>query len=287
MHKLLVPLFVLVLWATPAVAQVSIGIGLPNVSNGFNLPTYPRLDRVPGYPVYYAPGVNANFFFYDGLYWVYRDDNWYASSWYNGPWGPVAPEAVPLYILRVPVRYYRQPPTYFGGWRPDAPPRWGEHWGREWEQRRSGWDRWNRNAVPAPAPLPAYQRRYTGERYPQQVEQQQMLRNRNYRYQPRDPVVRQHYQGEGPQRGPQQQEQRRQQKDVRDLQVGDEVLTTSGFLGTVKEVIIPESGPVQLVIDFGNGVVMSALTTAVAQRVAKGQTVYSRTLAKDGGEGSS
>ena len=125
MHKLLVPLFVLVLSATPAVAQVSIGIGLPNVSIGINLPTYPRLVRVPGYPVYYAPGVNANFFFYDGLYWVYRDDNWYASSWYNGPWGPVAPEAVPLYILRVPVRYYRQPPTYFGGWRPDAPPRWG------------------------------------------------------------------------------------------------------------------------------------------------------------------
>jgi len=44
---------------------------------------------------------------------------------------------------------------------------------------------------------------------------------------------------------------------------------------------------VQLVIDFGNGVVISALTTAVAQRVARGQTVYSRTLAKDGGEGSS
>ena len=86
---------------------------------------------------------------------------------------------------------------------------------------------------------------------------------------------------------PQQQEQRRQRKDVHDLQVGDEVLTTSGFLGTVKEVHIPESGPVQLVIDFGNGVVISALTTAVAQRVAKGQTVYSRTLAKNRGEGSS
>ena len=86
---------------------------------------------------------------------------------------------------------------------------------------------------------------------------------------------------------PQQQEQHRQQKDIRDLQVGDEVLTTSGFLGTVKEVIIPESGPVQLVIDFGNGVVMNALTTAVAQRVAKGQTVYSRTLANGRGEGSS
>jgi preprotein translocase subunit YajC len=77
---------------------------------------------------------------------------------------------------------------------------------------------------------------------------------------------------------PQQQEQSKQQKDIKDLQVGDEVLTTSGFLGTVKEVNIPESGPVQLVIDFGNGVVMNALTSAVAQRVAAGQTVYSRTL---------
>jgi len=78
---------------------------------------------------------------------------------------------------------------------------------------------------------------------------------------------------------PQQQEQVKQRKDIKDLQVGDEVLTTSGFLGTVKEIHIPESGPVQLVIDFGNGVVMNALTTAVAQRVAAGQTRFSRTLA--------
>jgi preprotein translocase subunit YajC len=77
---------------------------------------------------------------------------------------------------------------------------------------------------------------------------------------------------------PQQQEQSRQQKDIRDLQVGDEVLTTSGFLGRVKEVHIPETGPVQIVLDFGNGVVVSALATAIAQRVAAGQTLYSRTL---------
>lgn len=85
---------------------------------------------------------------------------------------------------------------------------------------------------------------------------------------------------------PQQQEQSRQQKDVRDLQVGDEILTTSGFLGTVKEVHIPESGPVQLVIDFGNGVVLNALTTAVAQRVASGQTVFSKTLGEPEEKGS-
>ncbi|HYM16716.1 MAG TPA: preprotein translocase subunit YajC [Dehalococcoidia bacterium] len=85
---------------------------------------------------------------------------------------------------------------------------------------------------------------------------------------------------------PQQQEQSRQQKDIKDLQVGDEVLTTSGFLGTVKDVYVPETGPVQIVIDFGNGVVVSALTTAVAQRVAAGQTRFSRTLSGSEEKGS-
>ena len=67
---------------------------------------YPQLVPVRGYPVYYAPQLNSNYFFYDGMYWVYQRDNWYASSWYNGPWGLVAREAVPLYVLRIPVRYY-------------------------------------------------------------------------------------------------------------------------------------------------------------------------------------
>ena len=180
-----------------AATQVSIGIGLPHVSIGINLPAYPRLVRVPDYPVYYAPGLDANFFFYDGMYWVYQDDDWYASSWYNGPWGQVDRADVPLFILRIPVRYYRQPPAYFHGWRPDAPPRWSDHWGRDWEQRRGDWDKWNRRAAPAPAPLPSYQRQYSGERYPQQVERQYQLQQQKYRYQPRDPVVRQHYQERG------------------------------------------------------------------------------------------
>lgn len=77
---------------------------------------------------------------------------------------------------------------------------------------------------------------------------------------------------------PTQQEQKQQQRDIKDLQVGDEVLTTSGFLGTVREVYIPETGPVQIVIDFGNGVVMNALATAIAQRVAAGQSLHSRAV---------
>ncbi len=179
-------------------AQLSIGIGLPNVSIGINLPVYPELVPLPGYPVYYAPQVDSNYFFYDGMYWVYQDDDWYASSWYNGPWGRVEREVVPVYVLRIPVRYYRNPPPYFVGWRADAPPRWGQRWGNDWEQRRSGWDRWDRRAAPPPAPLPVYQRRYSGERYPQ-AEQQRTLQGRNYNYQPRDAVVRQRWQE---QRGP-------------------------------------------------------------------------------------
>jgi preprotein translocase subunit YajC len=77
---------------------------------------------------------------------------------------------------------------------------------------------------------------------------------------------------------PQQQEQSKQQKDVRDLQIGDEVLTTSGFLAVVADIYLPDTGPVQVVLDFGNGVVVHALTSAIAQRVAAGQTVYSRAL---------
>ncbi len=204
MLKILYGLIALWMFLSPVTsseAQVSIGIGLPNVSIGINLPLYPELARVPGYPVYYAPRLEANYFFYDGMYWVYQDDYWYASSWYNGPWALVEPYYVPLYILRIPVRYYRQPPVYFREWQSSAPPRWGQHWGHEWEQRRGGWDRWKRSSAPAPAPLPVYQRQYTGDRYPR-VEQQHTLRSQSYRYQPRDKVVRQHFKQQAAQTEP-------------------------------------------------------------------------------------
>ncbi|MDG0835245.1 hypothetical protein [Roseateles saccharophilus] len=160
------------------------------MSIGINVPAYPQMVVVPGYPVYYAPGLGANFFFYDGMYWVLEGDDWYMSSWYNGPWVIVAPAYVPYYLLRVPVRYYMAPPPYFGGWQPGAPPRWGRHWGPQWEQQHHDWDRWNRRAMPGPSPLPSYQRRYAGELYPS-PGQQADLQARNYRYQPRSEAARQ------------------------------------------------------------------------------------------------
>ncbi len=193
MRYLIIALAIL-LCPLPAGAQFSIEFGAPGVNIGINMPVYPTLVRIPGYPVYYDPQVNSNYFFYDGLYWVYWGDNWYASEWYNGPWQLVAPVYVPQFLLLVPVRYYRAPPVYFRSWYRDGPPRWGEHWGHTWEQRRVGWDRWDRRSVPAAAPLPVYQRQYSGGNYPRAVEQQQVIRSQNYRYQPREAVAQQHFQ---------------------------------------------------------------------------------------------
>jgi hypothetical protein len=166
--------------SVPAAAQVSIGI---------EMQVFPELVLVPGYPVYYAPDADSNYFFYDGYYWVYSDDRWYSSAWYNGPWDLVDPEAVPYFILRVPVGYYRRPPGYFRGWGAEQAPHWGEHWGHDWEQRRGGWNRWDRGAAPAAAPLPGYQRQYSGDRYPHR-DQQPVLQRQNYNYQPRDTARR-------------------------------------------------------------------------------------------------
>jgi hypothetical protein len=176
----------------PVAAQVRLEIGVPSVRIGIDVPVYPTLAPVPGYPVYYAPQADANLFFYDGLYWVYAQDRWYSSAWYNGPWITAASNAVPLFVLRVPVGYYRRPPAYFVGWSLSAPPRWDEHWGRSWAEHHVGWDHWDRRSSPAPAPLPSYQRAYSGSRYPM-VDQQQVLRNQNYHYQPREALARRQF----------------------------------------------------------------------------------------------
>lgn len=196
MRNLLIVLSMLFLPTNATHAEVNVGIGInvPGLSIGINMPMYPRLIRVPGYPVYYDPRVDLNYFFYDGLYWVFQGEDWYASGWYNGPWELVERDYVPLYVLRVPVRYYRRPPPYFRGWHDDEPPHWGDHWGHDWEHRRSGWDKWDRRSAPRPAPLPSYQRRFTGDSYPRLPEVQHSIRSKKYQYQPHEPVTQEHYQ---------------------------------------------------------------------------------------------
>jgi hypothetical protein len=179
--------------ATPAAAGVSVAFSSGPVSIGINVPVYPRLVAVPGVPVYYAPTVTGNYFFYDGLYWVFNSGNWYASDWYNGPWRMVAPDYVPLYVLRVPVRYYHAPPAFFHGWAVGAPPHWDEHWGHDWAEHHHDWDHWDHAHVPHRAPLPTYQKHYAGDRYPHE-EERHVVRESNYHYQPHEDIARTHYQ---------------------------------------------------------------------------------------------
>jgi hypothetical protein len=178
-------LFVMLLGPMTAEAQVRVSIGI-------NLPVFPRLEVVPNYPVYYAPSVRANYFFYDGLFWVFNveDGYWYSSSWYNGPWVFVEPDFVPQPILVVPYRYYRVRPRYWSAWSYDQPPRWGYHWGTRWESSHRDWDRWDRTRSYTAAPLPVYQRKYDRSHYPAPA-QQITIHNERYRYEPKDDHVRQ------------------------------------------------------------------------------------------------
>ncbi|MDE3022241.1 MAG: hypothetical protein KGI54_10310 [Pseudomonadota bacterium] len=216
MRYVLVILSFLLFYPTLSSAETRIGIGIavPGLSIGINMPAYPRLAPIPGYPVYYDPYADSNYFFYDGMYWTLWGDNWYASSWYNGPWYMVEPDYVPLFILRIPVRYYRHPPAYFRGWNRNEPPRWGVHWGRGWEEHRRGWDKWDHRYVPRPAPLPSYQRNYTGNRYPHAIQQQNTLRSEHYRYEPRDSGTRRYFQQREQQRRPEQPNYPQQQRQI-------------------------------------------------------------------------
>ncbi len=63
------------------------------------------------------------------------------------------------------------------------------------------------------------------------------------------------------------QEQKRVQSTIRDLAVGDEVITTAGFFAVIKHIETPEEGPVELLLDFGNGIEIRALTTSIMRKV--------------------
>ena len=173
----------------PAAAQEYYDIGV-------DLPAYPEMQPVPDSPVYYAPNVDSNYFFYDGLYWDYANDGWYSSAWYNGPWQLVDPVYVPTYVLWVPIRFYRRPPAYFAHWHPGRPPRWADRWGRDWQARHNAIFNGRNSRPPVRAPLPDYQRQYTRNNYPR-IQQQAALHAQHYNYQPHDTVVRQHDQNRG------------------------------------------------------------------------------------------
>jgi preprotein translocase YajC subunit len=63
-------------------------------------------------------------------------------------------------------------------------------------------------------------------------------------------------------------QQRQHRRDISNLGVGDEVLTTGGFYATVKEINTFEDRPMELMLEAGPGVVLRGTTQAI-QSVAR------------------
>jgi hypothetical protein len=105
----------------------------PNVNIDIHIGGPPQLVVVPRTPVYYAPTLPYNYFFYGGQYYVYHNGAWFFGPTFNGPWGMLEVRYVPRPILAVPVEYYGAPP---GHWKKKGPPPWAPAWGhrKKWKE---------------------------------------------------------------------------------------------------------------------------------------------------------
>ena len=66
---------------------------------------------------------------------------------------------------------------------------------------------------------------------------------------------------------PVQKQQRQRKKAVRELQIGDEVVTTGGIIAEVKDVQTPADGPTELILEIAPGIHVRALTDAIERRL--------------------
>jgi len=114
------------LLATPvrgADVHIGINIGVPPPPP-LVMEAPPALVAVPQTPVYYAPSLPYNYFYFGGLYYAFHDDHWFSAVSYGGPWTFVTIEHVPRPILAVPVSYYKVKPAQ---WKEHGPPPWARH----------------------------------------------------------------------------------------------------------------------------------------------------------------
>jgi preprotein translocase YajC subunit len=76
--------------------------------------------------------------------------------------------------------------------------------------------------------------------------------------------------------------QRKARRVVANLQVGDEVATSSGFLGRVVGVSEPDDGPAVVSLDLGSGLIVRARVTAVTELLSRPDQAETRPQPTDG-----
>lgn len=120
--------YVLVAIVTLAALGIAPATGLasPDVHIGIQIGAPPQLAVVPGMPVYYAPALPYNYFFYGGEYYLFHNGTWLFAPGYKGPWRAIGVQFVPRPVLRVPVAYYAAPPRH---WKRHGPRPWTPAWG--------------------------------------------------------------------------------------------------------------------------------------------------------------
>jgi hypothetical protein len=87
----------------PAVADVDVHINIP--LPGLVIPAPPALLVIPGTYIYYPPDVDANIFFFHGVWYRSHGKQWFQAGDYNGPWKIVPPGKVPKPVRGLPGNY--------------------------------------------------------------------------------------------------------------------------------------------------------------------------------------
>ena len=63
-------------------------------------------------------------------------------------------------------------------------------------------------------------------------------------------------------------QQRAQRREMADLVIGDQVLTTGNIFATVADIETPEDGPTVVILEMGPGLRVRALPQSILQRVS-------------------
>jgi preprotein translocase YajC subunit len=78
--------------------------------------------------------------------------------------------------------------------------------------------------------------------------------------------------------------QRKARRVIADLEVGDEVVTSSGFLGKVVSVSEPDDGPAVVSLDLGSGTVVRCRINAIVELLPRPEAQPADTERNGGGK---